>query len=165
MSDWSWEPPPKPERWLFAPTALMGALAVVLGGGTLVGGLALGRDWAIPWPIAIIALLVGVAMLVVGVWAVTYRVRIGIGEGHVEIARTSWVRSSTDRHPLGAFDRVELVGVAAAQNAHQPNPVGAYTMIWLAGAERVHLASLRPDEADAVAEQIAGASGLPISRA
>ncbi len=160
------EPPRKGARWLFLPTLLLGLVATVIGGHQLLSG-ALGEGATLPWYGALPILACGVFMVVAGAFALTVRSRITIDRrsGSVHVERMSLVWSRDERHALSLFDRVELREVRRSGSADQGDPVGAFTMLWLAGPEHeVHVSSERAPEAAELAEQISATTELPVVR-
>jgi len=158
------EPPRKGARWLFLPTLLLGLLATIIGGHQLLLG-ALGEGAKLPWYAAAPILVGGAFMVIVGAFALTVRSRITLDRagGSVHVERMSLVWSRDARYSLSLFDRVELREVRRSGSAHQGDPVGAFTMIWLAGANKdVHVSSDRAPEAAELAEHISATTELPV---
>jgi hypothetical protein len=161
---WTFEPKPKGLRWLFAPTAVLGSLALSGGVGGIIHRLDRGPSIAALVGLAVVS-LVGGASLLLSLHAMTMRARYDLDTDRrlFRLERRSALGAKSRAHSLDAFEHVLLQRVRGGSSAKQPNPVGEYAMVLLVGPEaRVHVESERPAEAKALAQQLSELTGLPV---
>jgi len=162
---WVLEPPPKPQRWLFLPTAVLGGLAAAgAGAGLVVHGV---RGELGGGSIAMLGVgAFGALMLVAGLYVLTVRARYELAqdERQLRVVRRSIGRRRERLHSIAEFDRVELRHVRGGSSVRQVDVVGAYVMVWLVGPQAsVHLVSDRTAGARELAAQLAELTGLAVS--
>ena len=153
------EPPRKAVRWVFLPTLVIGAGALLLGGLPLLPG---GRG--LPLVGAAVAVPMGSAMVALALWALTYRGRftVDVASQVITIERHSALGRRVQTRSFAEYTAVRLQRVDGQSRPGQLNIVGTYWMVVLDGEQPTHVASDRWEEAERMAAQLSNAMGLPV---
>jgi len=157
---WTFEPPPRGARYLFLPTAILGALGTVGFGSALLKVL-MGQGRFNP-VFQLLGLCFSLLMLVVGVGVIAYRAQLEVNltSRLVTVYQRALGFARSKQYPLEEFDHIAIVPLRPT-----PSAPFRYSMVYLNGPNcnpSLLVRSEHGEAAMALAQELSEVLGLPV---